>query len=158
MSPTYLSADFYIKHGQRLCFSYNNWTNKSLIKQQSNNESLISALNEAPFVIVSHGIENDPIFNFGNKIALELFELDWDNFTQLPSCKSVEKLSQAARDKLMQEVTNNGFIDNYSGIRISSSGKRFLIEDAFIWNIIDDTGIYHGQAATFSKWKYLSSP
>jgi hypothetical protein len=31
---------------------------------------------EAPFVVVSHGIEANPILNYGNKKALTLWELD----------------------------------------------------------------------------------
>jgi hypothetical protein len=150
-----LSNDFYLKHGQLLCSSYAHWTNKKLITNNKDTETSIIALYKAPFAVVSHGIENDPIFNFGNKTALKLFELKWDRFIQTPSRESVEMTSRKEREKLMACVTANGFMDNYSGVRVSSSGKRFLIEDATIWNIVDINDVYYGQAAMFEKWTML---
>ncbi len=54
----------------------------------------------------------------------------------------------------MRHVTENGYTNNYSGVRVSSTGKRFLIEDATIWNVLDNAGTYHGQAAMFKTWVY----
>ena len=82
--------EVYTKHGQLLCSSYRHWTDKPLITKHSEPNKLIFELYAAPFAIVSHGIEEDPIFNFGNKVALELFELNWEQFIQLPSRYSVE--------------------------------------------------------------------
>jgi hypothetical protein len=149
------SNDFYLKHGQLLCSSYAHWTNKRLIAGNKDPKTLIFALYEAPIVIVSHGIEKDPVFNFGNKIALELFELDWDRFIQVPSRESVEITNRTERRKLMRQVTTNGYIGNYTGVRVSSSGVRFLIEDATIWNIIDTEDVYYGQAAMFENWEMI---
>ena len=58
-------------------------------------------------------------------------------------------------DGSWQRVSAHGYIDDYVGVRISASGKRFLIEDAIVWNLIDGQGAYHGQAAVFKKWTYL---
>ena len=52
----------------------------------------------------------------------------------------------------MRRVSNDGHMINYSGVRISSTGKRFKIEGATIWNIIDENGHYLGQAAMFKNW------
>ncbi len=113
------------------------------------------ALFESPAVILSHGLQDDPIFNYGNRAALDLFEMDWDSLTQLPSRKSAEPLNRAERDRLLEAVASKGFIDDYSGVRISSSGRRFLIPKAIVWNLVDADGKLHGQAATFSQWEYL---
>ncbi|MCZ6804584.1 MAG: MEKHLA domain-containing protein [Proteobacteria bacterium] len=40
-------------------------------------------------------------------------------------------------------------------VRISSTGNRFWVEDATIWNLLDEKGIYCGQAAVFYKWSDL---
>jgi len=45
-----------------------------------------------------------------------------------------------------------GYYSGYRGIRISSTGKRFLVEDATVWNVVDGQGIRVGQAATFARW------
>src|SRR3990172_8531438 len=47
------------------------------------------------------------------------------------------------------KFTHIGFIETYRGVRISRSGRRFLIEQATVWNILDANGRSAGQAATF---------
>jgi hypothetical protein len=106
----------------------------------------------APFALVSHDTKPDPIFNYANQTALDLFEMNWEQFTSLPSRKSAEQPLREAREHLLAEVSSKGFINNYTGIRISSSGKRFYIENAVVWNLIDK-GVHRGQAAMFSTWR-----
>ena len=106
----------------------------------------------APRVIVAHGTEADPIFFYGNRLALELFEMDFASFTCLPSRYSAEPLERQERSRLLERVRRDGFIDDYAGIRISATGKRFRIEQAVVWNLIDENGDIHGQAATFDRW------
>ena len=60
------------------------------------------------------------------------------------------------RSALLRRVTEQGYIDDYQGVRIARDGSRFLIHRATVWNLIDDTGRYHGQAAYFSTWTPLT--
>jgi len=143
------------KHADLLISSYFHWTGKDLIKPQAPADNIYQALFNAPFAVVSHNTEEDPIFNYANQTALSLFEMDWSTFTQLPSRKSAQAINREERAQLMQRVTNNGFIDNYQGVRISSTGKRFLIKNATVWNIIDNNGVYCGQAAVFYEYSEL---
>jgi len=144
--PHHLNTAFYQQHALNLCYSYQQLFNKPLI-QPDNNGSLIQQLFNAPFALLSHGLEDDPIFNFGNQTALTLFEYNWDDFTQLPSRLSAKPVDQNERQRLLDAVSQHGFIDNYAGIRIASSGREFLIENALVWNVIDKDGRYCGQAA-----------
>jgi len=41
-------------------------------------------------------------------------------------------------------------------VRIASTGRRFLVENALIWNVVDEKGQRVGQAATFSQWTWLT--
>ncbi|MBI5919964.1 MAG: MEKHLA domain-containing protein [Nitrosomonadales bacterium] len=110
------------------------------------------ALWEAPRVILAHGTEADPVFFYGNRLALHLFEFDCADFIRLPSRYSAEPLAREARTHLLARVTQQGYVDDYSGVRIASSGKRFVIERATVWNLLDAAGQYHGQAAMFDEW------
>ncbi len=148
------SDDWYLNHVHRLCFSFKYWTGKNLLSD-CNKTNLVLELFEAPFVIVSHGIEPVPIFNFANRNALELFEMGWNDFINLPSKKSADYDNQDERAVLMQRVSRNGFATDCEGVRISSSGKRFLITGATVWNVLDEQKNYHGQAAVFTEWSYL---
>jgi hypothetical protein len=110
---------------------------------------LRAALWEAPRAIVAHGTEADPIFFYGNRMALEAFEMNEAEFSRLPSRLSAEPMAQEARVKLLEKVTQQGYVDGYSGMRITKSGRRFMIADTTVWNLVDEAGIHHGQAAVF---------
>ena len=99
-------------------------------------DDMVAALWHAPPVIVAHDTAPDPVFFFGNARALELFEM-----------------LQADRAKLLETVNRVGFIEDYAGVRISSTGKRFRISKAIVWNLIAEDGSKHGQAAAFSDWE-----
>ena len=109
----------------------------------------------APIAVVSHGTEADSVFNYGNRVALDLFEMTWDELTRLPSRQSAETVSQKDRARLLADVTAKGFIDRYSGVRISRSGRRFMIESATVWNLLDGDDAHYGQAAMFRHWHFL---
>lgn len=138
-------------HVMRLLKSYKRWMGKDLLVSSSH----ASDLAQAPFVLVSHGIEVDPILNYGNEKALQLWEMTWEQFTKTPSRLTAEAMNREERALLLERVTRFGYIDDYSGIRISSTGKRFKIEQATVWNVFDEDENYCGQAAMFREWKYL---
>lgn len=96
---------------------------------------------------------SDHLFNYANRTALELFEYSWDELIGQPSSKSAEPVHQDERRRLLDEVGRHGFIHNYSGIRIGKTGRRFRIVDATVFNLLDQSGRYVGQAATFSDWE-----
>lgn len=118
-------------------------------------DNVAEHLYNAPFVLLSHNTDPDPIFNYANAQGLQLFELSWQQLIALPSRASAEASNQAAREKLMAAVTTQGFMTGYSGVRVSNTGKRFQICNAIIWNLTDSNGIYQGQAAYFTEWTFL---
>lgn len=129
--------------------SYQRLTGRALVLPAAD---MAQALWAAPRAIVAHGIEADPIFFFGNHAALAQFETTVERFTAMPSRLSAEPLLREERQALLDRVTRDGYIDDYSGIRISTNGRRFRIEAATVWNLIDAGGRVHGQAATFEHW------
>jgi len=112
----------------------------------------VAALWEAPAVIVAHGTGPDPRFFFGNAAALARFESTAEAFIGMPSRLSAEAPLRAERQALLERVSRDGFITDYAGVRIAASGRRFRIEQAVVWNLIDAAGTVHGQAATFERW------
>ncbi|MDG2005420.1 MAG: MEKHLA domain-containing protein [Novosphingobium sp.] len=110
----------------------------------------VAGLWRAPSAILAHGTEADPIFFFANRRALEIFEYDIETILHTPSRLSAEAPLREERQKLLDRVSSQGFIDDYSGIRIAATGRRFEIERAIVWNLIDGDGATHGQAATFN--------
>ena len=107
-------------------------------------------------MVVSHGTQADPILNYGNQIALKLWQMDWATLTQTPSRYTAEPIAREEREQLLQRGRERGYIDDYEGIRISSTGQRFKIKDVVLWNVIDEQKQSYGQAATFANWEWLS--
>jgi hypothetical protein len=147
--------DYLPGHSGLLIASYRHWTGRDLVDSGLSAVGRARALYEAPFVVASHGIEPDPVFNYGNRAALALFEATWNAFTSLPSRLSAEPVARAERERLLARVHAHGFIDDYSGVRVSTRGRRFRIARATVWNVADASGAPRGQAVMFRDWEYL---
>jgi hypothetical protein len=145
-------------HVALLRHSFWHFTGRDLIRQSRTDRETAQALFYAPFAVVSHDTAEDPVFNYANRVALKLFEMSWKEFTTLPSRQSAEPQNRSERTILLKAVSAKGFIDNYSGIRISKTGKRFLISKVIVWNLMDEkTHHYRGQAAMFPRWTFLAN-
>lgn len=141
-----------IRHSQLILNSFKHWAGHSLIEISGSPLQIAQALFEAPFPVFSHGIEPDPIYNYGNRKALELWEVDWEQLTQMPSRYSAEPIDQEERLRLLNQVTTKGYVTNGRGVRISRTGKRYMVSDFTVWNLLDETNRYCGQAAKFTQW------
>ncbi|MCS6242740.1 MAG: MEKHLA domain-containing protein [Opitutus sp.] len=155
MHPSIKSTGLSPAHAKCLVRSYAHFTGRKLIQDQASDAELVQALDEAPFVVVSHGTEADPVLNYGNATALALWEMSWAEFTRTPSRLTAEAPNREERARLLAAVSAHGFIDNYSGVRISKTGRRFLITQATVWNLLTDDGQPCGQAASFNSWTWL---
>ena len=102
---------------------------------------------QAPFGLLAHNMADDPVFIYGNQAAQDLFGYDWAELTRLPSRLSAEAPDREERQRFLERVGRNGFVADYSGIRINKSGRKFRIAGACVWQLIDDEGQLHGQAA-----------
>jgi hypothetical protein len=140
---------------QRLLESFRHWTGRELIERHGDSECQSRLLFESPVVVVSHGTEADPILNYGNQTALDLWAMTWEQLIATPSRLTAEPVNRAEREWMLAQAQLRGFIDTYRGVRISGTGRRFLLENAFIWNVLDARHQRIGQAATFSKWTWL---
>ena len=61
------------------------WTGRDLLPGHWAGAELAGKIFQAPFVLVSHGTEADPVLNYGNAAALALWEMSWTELTRTPS-------------------------------------------------------------------------
>jgi len=73
----------------------------------------------------------------------------------MPSRLTAEPMERAERAAFLKAVSENGYVDHYTGIRISSAGRRFYIMQATVWNLADDNDVFHGQAAAFREYRFI---
>jgi len=145
-----------IEWSQLLLNSFRHWIGRDLLERVGDQDYQAHALFQSPFVIVSHGIEEDPLLNYGNQVALELWELTWEQLVKTPSRLTAEGVNRAEREWMLEQARKRGYLDTYRGVRITATGRRFLVENAVIWNVVAAGGQVVGQAATFAQWTWLA--
>lgn len=137
---------------QYLLDSYVHWAGKELISRSDSSYEQAQRLFDSLFVVVSPALQDDPVLNYGNRTALDLWEMDWDRFTQTPSCSTAEPVNREERARMLSQARKQGYLPDYRSIRISSTGKRFLVERATIWAIQQPDGTPLGQGATLARF------
>lgn len=142
--------DFKQAHVDLLTQSYERLLGKPLY-DSVNAETLY----HAPLILLSHNTETDPILTYGNLAAQRLWNMDWDRLTTLPSRLTAEAQHRDERDAMFLRMRQHGFIDDYTGMRISATGQRFMIRNAVIWTLADESGMKQGEAAAFSEYEFL---
>lgn len=145
---------FMADHVLLLLESYYALTGKHLLAPDEK-AAMAETAYHAPFILLSHGKQEDPILSYGNRSGQVLFAMTWEKLTSTPSRYTAEAPIQEERQRLLDRVAETGYINDYSGIRIAADGRRFFICNATVWNVTDKDGQNYGQAATFSKWKEL---
>jgi len=142
----------WVERSRVLLESFRRRVGRELLPRSGDAVDEARRLFEAPFVVVAHGTEADPILNYGNAAALRLWETHVAALTQMPSRLTAEAPERDERARLLERTARDGYVDDYRGVRISTTGRRFLIEQAIVWNL-DDDGRPAGQAATFAEWR-----
>ena len=146
-----------VTRANRIAASYRQAVGNSLIASRNgaSKQRIAASLYELPAVVLSHDGESDPTFTFANLAGQKLFEYSWETFLTLRSRQSAEPEHRSDRAEMLERAARYGYISDYSGIRISGSGKRFEIKNAIIWNVFDTQGNKVGQAAVFDQWEFL---
>ncbi|CDM60718.1 MULTISPECIES: MEKHLA domain-containing protein [Rhizobium] len=129
--------------------SFQRLVGKPLVPSEQGPDWLYRA---APFVVLAHNTDPDPLFVYANIAAQTRFGYTWDEFTKLPSRLSAEAPDRQERQRLLDAVARQGYIADYRGLRVTKSGKHFWVENGIVWQLVDEHGRTSGQAATFSSW------
>jgi hypothetical protein len=101
------------------------------------------------FALLTH--DRNAILTYGNRFALDLWEMDWQTLVRTPSRLTAPEEDRAARAVIMAQVERDGFTRAYIGRRVSRSGHLFLIENATVWTMCDEEGAGFGTGAFFKS-------
>ena len=142
-------------HALLLNESHRRWTGEYLVAERDPGE-VLAALNEADMVIVSYGLEREPVFNYGNVKALSMLGYQLENFIQLAHKITIPEQETLISLELSQKVEQQGYIENYSGHRLAKNGRLWRVESGVCWQLSDNLGRVHGHAACFQDWHQLS--
>ena len=142
-----------IAYSQLLVDSYKRWTGWDLV----GGSDIAYALYNAPFAITSQGNQPEPVIQYANRAALDVWEMEWSQFIGMPAHLSAEADDdiQKSRADVLAQARDKGWALNYNGKRISRTGTRFEILNTVLWNVTDTHGQSFGQAARIGAWRYL---
>ena len=147
--------DYRSEHVALLLRSHRRLTGRDLLAPAASPAATARALYHTPFVVLSHDTAADPVFTYANLAAQRVFAMRWHQIVGMPSRYSAEAPARDERQRLLERVSRDGYIDDYSGVRIAGTGQRFSIANATVWNLIGTDEQVVGQAATFSEWTPL---
>ncbi|MBC1260506.1 MEKHLA domain-containing protein [Synechococcus sp. BSF8S] len=114
----------------------------------------------ASTVVLAHDgnaerLDHDPRLIYANRAALVLWHRPWAEMVGMPSRLTAEPAERSGRARLLASARAQEAISGYTGIRIDSHGRRFVISGARLWTLRDLQGRDRGQAAAFSNWWWL---
>lgn len=130
--------------------SYRKWSGEDLVAGATDgDDERARALFDAPVAVLAHDRQDDPLCIYANAAALEAFELRIEDAPTFPTRRTAEPDARAERSVALAGAADAGLVSGYSGIRVSTTGRRFRLNDGRIWTVLDDDGQPVGQAAAF---------
>eukprot|EP00669_Euglena_mutabilis_P002328 TRINITY_DN12948_c0_g1_i1.p1 TRINITY_DN12948_c0_g1~~TRINITY_DN12948_c0_g1_i1.p1 ORF type:complete len:187 (-),score=31.74 TRINITY_DN12948_c0_g1_i1:129-665(-) len=152
--PTEANA-FKREHALLLHRSYERLLGRPLAGIPAGDPDLGGALYRSPFVVLAHDAAADPRLFYANLAAQRLFELSWAEVAGMLSRLTAEPAAAEQRERFLLDTRLAGFKTGYVGTRVSKTGRRFEIRDVTLWNLLDETDAFCGQAVVFHDTRPL---
>lgn len=147
-----IDNNYHTEHISIMLENLKKWTGFDLIEEYGFSlDTLGEQVFNADFYLLSHDIAPDPILNYGNNRVLKLWEVSWEELTNMHSRDTAKSVDRSARAAIMEQVKAHNYISGYSGLRVSKTGEEFKILDGIVWNLFASNGDFYGQAAWFKS-------
>jgi len=102
---------------------------------------------ELPMAVLAHDASPTPLLDWANLAAARAFDATPESLLGRPSAATAPADAVADRGKLFEALARDGFVTGYSGVRVSLTGRRFVIDDVTVLEVTDATGRPAGHAA-----------
>jgi hypothetical protein len=131
-------------------------TGVSLLDRMEGVETLSQVHSNERYSVLSHDIEDDPVYCYFNAGAFSAFEYPPEEIYKLPSRYSApDGPVRSNRQALMETVVTEGVWTFPTAIRVTKSGRQFQLQDVVLWNVYDNDGVRVGQTALFDRERVL---
>jgi hypothetical protein len=131
-------------------------TGVSLLDRMEGVETLSQVHSNERYSVLSHDIEDDPVYCYFNAGALSAFEYPVEEIYKLPSRYSApDGPVRSNRQALMETVVTEGVWTFPTAIRVTKAGRQFQLQDVVLWNVYDNDGVRVGQTALFDRERIL---
>ncbi|NDC62439.1 MAG: MEKHLA domain-containing protein [Planctomycetia bacterium] len=131
--------------------SFRRLLGRELIDRSRDDHDDDRRLRELPLAVLAHDTSSPARLDWVNAAAAAAFDATPEALLGLPSASTAPPDAAADRERLFGTLRREGFVTGYSGVRVSLTGRRFLIEDVTVIELHDATGRPAGHAAIIGK-------
>jgi hypothetical protein len=104
------------------------------------------------YAVLSHGVQDDPIYCYFNKAAFLQFQFSEDEVYRLPSRYSApDGAARESRAADVQQAVAKDVKELGSVIRQTKHGDLFEMVNVILWNVYDKNGERVGQTAFYDR-------
>lgn len=104
-------------------------------------------LDDLPVAVLAHDAATPPRLDWVNRAAAAAFEAAPADLIGRASAATAPPDATADRQQLFVRLEERGFVTGYSGVRVTATGRRFVIDDVTVYELSDPDGRAAGHAA-----------
>ena len=132
--------------------SLQKFTGKSLFDYMKGVSEPSQVHDHERYAVLSHGVQDDPIYCYFNKAAFLQFQFSEDEVYQLPSRYSApDGAERESRAEDVQQAVAEDVKELGSVIRQTKHGELFEMVNVILWNVYDESGERVGQTAFYDR-------
>jgi|688.fasta_scaffold08809_7 hypothetical protein len=131
--------------------SFRRCVGRDLIDRSGDAAEDARRLFDLPQAVLAHDTSAAPLLDWANLAAACAFEATPETLLGRPSADTAPADAAADRRALFDVLARQGFVTGYSGVRISLTGRRFIIEDVTVFSLVDEAGHPAGHAAVIGS-------
>lgn len=137
----------FIARAQEILDSYRRLLGRELVDRSGDAAEDARRLFDLPLAVLAHDTAPQPLLDWANRAAARAFDATPESLLGRPSAATAPADAVADRGKLFDTLARDGFVTGYSGVRVSLTGRRFVIDDVAVFKVTDAAGRPAGHAA-----------
>ncbi|MFM8495456.1 MAG: MEKHLA domain-containing protein [Planctomycetia bacterium] len=145
-----LSDPRFITRAQEILDSHRRLLGREVVERSGDPAEDARRLFDLPQAVLAHDTAPQPCLDWANHAAARAFDATPKSLLGRPSADTAPADARADRHALFDVLARQGFVTGYSGVRISLTGRRFVIDDVTVLEITDAAGRPTGHAAVIS--------
>lgn len=146
-----MAADLrFVARATEILDSFRRHLGRELVERSGDPAEDARRLFDAPFAVLAHDTSPTPLLDWANLAAARAFDATPETLLGRPSADTAPAEAVAERRALFDVLARQGFVTGYSGVRISLTGRRFIIDDVSVFALTDEAGHPAGHAAVIA--------
>jgi hypothetical protein len=131
--------------------SFRRCVGRELIDRSGDAAEDARRLFDLPLAVLAHDTAPQPLLDWANQAAARAFDATPESLLGRPSAATAPADAVADRGKLFEALARDGFVTGYSGVRVSLTGRRFIIDDVTVCALVDEAGRPAGHTAVIGS-------